>query len=693
MANTLGQLIVRLSLDANEFVSGMTKAEAASQRLARNLDRELGSAAKLVGISIGAIAGGALIAAKNIISEAAALDDLADSTGSSVESLSRLSNQAKISGTDFGTLQTALNKLSVGLAGVDEEGTKTSKALKVLGVTATDPAEALQQVAVSLNKYADGSNKAAIAVALFGKGGAALLPLLKDIAELQNVAATTTTKQAQEAEKLEKAIRALSVSATDFKNAVLSYAVPALNTFIEYTKEAIKIAGGFGSALATVGTVDLFKSPRENIEEFTKEIDYISQNKSKFQKAWDALYGLDDEGLRKRKIQKEFELFRERQQALAGAAALGYTGDVRDYLANKRPDAPKLPLDIAAGKTKVDEFARALEAVSKMAAAAGVDLKAAFSGEQILPAQRALATLMADDVWNKFTQNQKDTIKFAYEGVIATEKQTQQLKDERAEREKLIKTYEDLAAAEAKAAAQFTEHLGRYAEENKEIERSISLIGADDAARQRFAATLQKEKLIAEAIAARRDDDVKIIEEQFAVRIKLINTMDALNKKFEESLEYGRLLKDSFAGAFTDFITGAKSASEAMKEFERSLVQALSNKASGVLADALFGKPGSSSSAGSWLSNLFSGDLLKGLIPGFAIGTDFAPGGLALVGEHGPEVVNLPRGSQVMPNRRTTLAPVINIHTTVMPGATRQSAQQAAAEMAGAAKRAVASIR
>lgn len=37
-------------------------------------------------------------------------------------------------------------------------------------------------------------------------------------------------------------------------------------------------------------------------------------------------------------------------------------------------------------------------------------------------------------------------------------------------------------------------------------------------------------------------------------------------------------------------------------------------------------------------------------IPGFANGTSFAPGGLAMVGERGPELVNLPRGSQVIPN-------------------------------------------
>lgn len=42
----------------------------------------------------------------------------------------------------------------------------------------------------------------------------------------------------------------------------------------------------------------------------------------------------------------------------------------------------------------------------------------------------------------------------------------------------------------------------------------------------------------------------------------------------------------------------------------------------------------------------------SGSIPGFANGTNFAPGGLAMVGERGPELVNLRRGSQVIPNHK-----------------------------------------
>jgi hypothetical protein len=38
------------------------------------------------------------------------------------------------------------------------------------------------------------------------------------------------------------------------------------------------------------------------------------------------------------------------------------------------------------------------------------------------------------------------------------------------------------------------------------------------------------------------------------------------------------------------------------------------------------------------------------VVPGYASGTSSAPGGMAVVGERGPELINLPRGSRVTPN-------------------------------------------
>lgn len=51
----------------------------------------------------------------------------------------------------------------------------------------------------------------------------------------------------------------------------------------------------------------------------------------------------------------------------------------------------------------------------------------------------------------------------------------------------------------------------------------------------------------------------------------------------------------------------------------------------------------------SGFANLFN-------LPAFANGTRNAPGGLALVGERGPEIVNIPRGSQVIPSARSLAA-------------------------------------
>lgn len=44
---------------------------------------------------------------------------------------------------------------------------------------------------------------------------------------------------------------------------------------------------------------------------------------------------------------------------------------------------------------------------------------------------------------------------------------------------------------------------------------------------------------------------------------------------------------------------------------------------------------------------------IKDTIPGFAAGTLSAPGGLAVVGERGPELVSLPKGARVYPNSQT----------------------------------------
>jgi len=52
---------------------------------------------------------------------------------------------------------------------------------------------------------------------------------------------------------------------------------------------------------------------------------------------------------------------------------------------------------------------------------------------------------------------------------------------------------------------------------------------------------------------------------------------------------------------------------------------------------------------------------ISGFLPAFATGTNSAPGGMALVGENGPELVNLPKGSQVIPNNKMGGGTTVNV--------------------------------
>jgi hypothetical protein len=99
--------------------------------------------------------------------------------------------------------------------------------------------------------------------------------------------------------------------------------------------------------------------------------------------------------------------------------------------------------------------------------------------------------------------------------------------------------------------------------------------------------------------------------------------------------EFGNAAKSAFVG----FLSGAKSAKAAAADF----LSSISQKLIGSAFDGLLGGFFSGGGSGGFLGSLF----------GFANGTNFAPGGLSMVGERGPELVNLPRGSQVIDAQRT----------------------------------------
>lgn len=125
-----------------------------------------------------------------------------------------------------------------------------------------------------------------------------------------------------------------------------------------------------------------------------------------------------------------------------------------------------------------------------------------------------------------------------------------------------------------------------------------------------------------------------------------------IGQQFGESLGLALIgqatIGDVFSGIFEQLGSGVEALGKQLIEIgtlaviaQQSLSQLLAN-------------PFAAIAAGIALTAL--GAALKGLMgkQKFAVGTNYAPGGMALVGERGPEMVSLPRGSQVLPAAQTS---------------------------------------
>ncbi len=133
-------------------------------------------------------------------------------------------------------------------------------------------------------------------------------------------------------------------------------------------------------------------------------------------------------------------------------------------------------------------------------------------------------------------------------------------------------------------------------------------------------------------------------------------------------------LHNAFEGAFVAFVTGAKSAKEAAADLLSSLAQILAHRAFETLVGGVGGSSG----------NFFT-KLVSGTIGTNATGTSGFEGGLSMVGENGPELVEMPQGAKVHTSDATkgmmggvTFAPVIDAR-----GASLEAVQELKGQLNG----------
>jgi len=236
---TMGSLVVVLEANIARFQANMAQARqdtgAAMEGMQGAADLVVGALAAVgIALSVDALVG----AANEAIDALAALDDMAQKTGSSVENLSRLQQLASATGADFGAVDGALVKLSKGLVSVDDEGSKVRKALTALGMSTKDlknqdPSATFIEISKRLQNYGDGAGKVALINDALGKSGADLLPYMNDVSDHLDRFKGVSSDAAAAAANYQDQLGFLRTKHQALVTQIVSDALPAMTDFVE----------------------------------------------------------------------------------------------------------------------------------------------------------------------------------------------------------------------------------------------------------------------------------------------------------------------------------------------------------------------------------------------------------------------------------------------------------------------------
>ena len=245
-----------MNLDALLRIKANVFGEEAIRRLGNSLRGLLGQADnaamsfnKLKGSVAGfakvitgsAIVGGLGVIVKKSIDAGDELFNLQAQTGVTATALISIGNAAKLADVDVATLGKGLTKLNVNLVNAAEGNEDLARKFQALGVNVKDangqvvPADkALKQIADRFADMPDGAQKAAAAVALFGKAGADLIPLLNEgAASMEKFTYKVGEDFAARSDKFNDTITELGIKTQGFGLELTDALLPALQSILE----------------------------------------------------------------------------------------------------------------------------------------------------------------------------------------------------------------------------------------------------------------------------------------------------------------------------------------------------------------------------------------------------------------------------------------------------------------------------
>lgn len=257
MAGSLGSLVVSLTAETAQFTAALSKASYTAEKNFKQISSFAKTAAGALTAFYGAQGITTFIKAQ--IDAQDALNDMAERTGIAVDQLSKLKYAAQLSDVDVGTLQQGVIKLSKAMVDTSN-GTGTARnAFAALGISVKNAdgslktnLEVINELSDSFSKYADGASKSALAIEIFGKSGAELIPLLNQGSEglkamgdeLALLGGVVTVEAAKNAGLFNDNLDRLAITGASFGRSIANEVMPYLNQLA--TEFLVARANGLG---------------------------------------------------------------------------------------------------------------------------------------------------------------------------------------------------------------------------------------------------------------------------------------------------------------------------------------------------------------------------------------------------------------------------------------------------------------
>lgn len=252
------ELLVKLTADASQAVREFKRAADATE----NVSQKFNAMGKTLKTGLAALGAGAIstVFVQGIRNAIDAMDELSKSsqkTGVAVESLAALGLAASQAGLSAEQMNTAVAKLNKQIGNMGDTAAQSTKILKALKIDpGADAYQSLKQIADVFQVMPDGAKKTALAIELFGKAGADLIPLLnggaaglenyEDKAKRLGIVLDKETVEA--AERFNDSLDDVSTGIKGAVTQISAGMLPVLDKLAESLAETTNVASGWKTA-------------------------------------------------------------------------------------------------------------------------------------------------------------------------------------------------------------------------------------------------------------------------------------------------------------------------------------------------------------------------------------------------------------------------------------------------------------